>query len=49
MVTPLSPSPSRVTLAPGVFLEHLVQELLREKLEKKATKERRARKVCWQV
>lgn len=48
-VTPLSPSLSRVMLAPGAFLECLAQELLRGKLEKKAIKERRAKKVCWQV
>lgn len=49
VVTPVSPSLSRVTLAPGAFLERLARELLQEKLEKKAIKERRAKKVCWQV
>lgn len=36
-------------LAPGAFLECLARELLQGKLEKKAIKERRAKKVCWQV
>lgn len=36
-------------LAPGAFLEFLVQELPRGKSEGKARRERRAGKVCWQV
>ena len=35
--------------ARGAFLECLAQELLQGKLEKKAIKERRAKKVGWQV
>lgn len=37
----------RAMLAPGAFLEFLVQELPREKSEGKARRERRAGKVCW--
>lgn len=36
-------------LASGAFLEFLVQELPRGKLEGKARRERRAKKVWWQV
>lgn len=45
----LSPSLNRAMLAPGAFLEFLVQELPRGKLEGKARRERRAEKVWWQV
>lgn len=37
----------RAMLAPGAFLEFLVQELPWGKLEGKARRERRAEKVCW--